>query len=119
LLENGHLLDGLRNADTTYKSFQEMDWNGKVVWEYTDNRPGYSPHHDFLRIFNPKLQAYTTLYIAWRTISNAEAIAAGCDPARGPYDGATIDAIIEVDMDGKSNLGMVVLQSCNSGHRAG
>ena len=101
LLESGNLLDGLRNPDNTYNAFQEMDWEGKVVWDYADNRQGYSPHHDFLRIFNRKLGEYTTLYIAWKSISNDEAIAAGCDPAGAPYDGATIDAIVEVDMAGK------------------
>ena len=100
LLDNGHLLDALKDDPSGFQGFQELDWDGNVVWEYHEKRPGYAPHHDWERIYNKALKAYTTLYIANRLISNDEAIAAGCDPAKGPYDGAQMDAIIEVDMKG-------------------
>ena len=33
-------------------------------------------------------------------ITHEEAIAVGCDPANGPYDGAQLDSIVEIDMRG-------------------
>jgi len=100
LLENGNLLDASRDDPSGFQGFKELAWEGNVVWEYTETRQGYAPHHDFMRIFNQQLNAYTTLYIANKSISHDEAIAAGCDPADGPYDGAQMDAIVEIDMDG-------------------
>ncbi|MCX7011386.1 MAG: aryl-sulfate sulfotransferase [Candidatus Sumerlaeota bacterium] len=100
LLDNGHLLDATKDDPSGFGGFQELDWDGNVVWEYTEKREGYSPHHDWQRIVNPALNAPTTIYIANRSISNEEAIAAGCDPANGPYDGAQMDTIVEIDMDG-------------------
>jgi len=124
LLSNGHILDATRDDPSGFQGFQEVDWDGKVVWRYTEKRKDYAPHHDWVRIFNKKLNAYTTLYIANRTITHEQAIAAGCDPAKGPYSardqqrgrggkggkggggrgrggGAPqVDAVVEVDMDG-------------------
>ena len=100
LLENGNLLDASRDGPSGFQGFKELDWDGNVVWEYCENRSAYAPHHDFVRIFNPKLNQYTTMYIANKSISHDEAIAAGCDPAKGPYDGVQMDAIVEIDMEG-------------------
>jgi len=100
LLENGNVMDTAGAGDAGFQAFRELDWDGKIVWEYSEPREGYSPHHDFRRIFNKKLKAYTTLYIANKSVSHDEAIAAGCNPDNGPYDGSSVDAIIEVDMDG-------------------
>lgn len=100
LLENGHLLSAVTDATLGLKGFQELDWEGNVVWEYWERREEYDPHHDFIRIFNTKLNAYTTLYIANKSITHDEAIAAGCDPDHGPYDGSQMDAVVEVDMQG-------------------
>jgi len=99
LLENGHLLDATRDDPSGFRGFRELDWDGKVVWEYTETRKGYAPHHDWVRIFNKKLNAYTTLYIANRAVTREQALAAGCDPARVKRD-ASVDAIVEIDMDG-------------------
>jgi len=60
-----------------------VDWDGKTVWEYTEKREDYAPHHDWVRIFNKKLNAPTTLYIANKTISHDQAIAAGRRPEEG------------------------------------
>ena len=99
LLESGHLLDAVTSG-TGYSGFRELDWSGNVVWEYLEPRSGYHPHDDFARIFDPELNAYATLYIAAKDLTHAQCIAAGCDPAEGPYDGAQADAIVEVDMAG-------------------
>ena len=66
LLDNGHLPDASKDDPSGFGGFVELDWDGNVVWEYPENRPGYSPHHDWVRIFNKKLNAPTTLYIAER-----------------------------------------------------
>ena len=100
LLPSGGVLDASRDDPSGFGGFTEVDWDGKVVWQYTESRTNYAPHHDFCRIFNPKLQAYTTLYIANKSISQDQAIAAGCDPADGPYTGSQMDAIVEVDASG-------------------
>lgn len=99
-LDNGNLLDASTDDPSHGAGFIELDWDGNTVWEYHEDRDDYEPHHDFVRIFNTNLNAYTTLYIANKTITHAQAIAAGCDPANGPYDGAQADAVVEVDMSG-------------------
>jgi len=100
LLENGNLLDATRDDPSGFQGFQEVDWSGKEVWRYTETREGYAPHHDWVRIHNTALDAPTTLYIANRSITHDQAIAAGCDPRNGPYRGAQMDAVVEIDMDG-------------------
>ncbi|MCK4884454.1 aryl-sulfate sulfotransferase, partial [Candidatus Bathyarchaeota archaeon] len=97
LLENGNILDVDTNG---FRGFLELDWDGNRVWEYNETRERYHPHHDFVRIFNPKLNEYTTMYIANKDLTHDECISAGCDPLDGPYDNSQIDAIVEVDIDG-------------------
>ncbi|MBP7864835.1 MAG: aryl-sulfate sulfotransferase [Acidobacteria bacterium] len=100
LLDDGHILDAASDDPSGFSGFKELDWNGSTAWSYLETRSTYAPHHDFARVFNPKLQAWTTMYIANKTVTQAQAIAAGCDPANGPYDGAQADAIVEVDAGG-------------------
>ncbi|MCU0780451.1 MAG: aryl-sulfate sulfotransferase, partial [Akkermansiaceae bacterium] len=97
LLDSGHVLDW--NASTP-TGLRELDWNGNLAWQHTEARSTYHPHGDFKRIYNPKLGAYTTLFLANKDLTAAECIAAGCDPADAPYSGAQVDAIVEVDMSG-------------------
>ena len=40
------------------------DWDGNILWQYEETRENYHPHHDAVPIFNPKLNAYTTMMIA-------------------------------------------------------
>jgi hypothetical protein len=113
-LENGHLLDAMQDDPSSFKGFQELDWEGHVVWTYEETRPNHAPHHDFVRIFNSKLNAPTTLYISGKTITREMALEIGIDPANAPSAGGEgnrggrlakggktmVDAIVEVDMDG-------------------
>ncbi|MEI6502564.1 MAG: aryl-sulfate sulfotransferase [Armatimonadota bacterium] len=101
LLENGNLLDAGRDDPSGFGGFKEVDWDGKTVWEYTEKRPDYFPHHDWVRIFNKQLNAPTTLYIANKNISNEQALAAGANPKYAPYREGQMDAVVEVDMSGK------------------
>ncbi len=94
LLDNGNLF---ARGDA---GFQEVDWDGNIVWSYQDTRPNYQPHHDYVRGLNPKLGEMTTFYIANRDVSQEECVAMGCDPAND-YTGAQIDTIVEVNMDGE------------------
>ena len=91
---NGHLLDQGGN-----KSYMELDWDSKVIWSYQEKRNDYNPHHDWVRNFNPKLNEWTTMYIANKSVSQEQAIAAGANP-RGNYEGSQVDCIVEVDMNG-------------------
>jgi len=100
LLENGNVLDASKDDPSGFQGFKEVDWDGRTVWEYTEKRADYAPHHDWVRIFNKKLNAPTTLYIANKSISYANAVAAGGDPKKVSMDGGQMDAIVEVDMQG-------------------
>ncbi len=101
LLTNGNVLDASNNDPSGFSGFKEVDWNGSNVWSYLETRTNYAPHHDFLRMFNPKLNAYTTLYIANKSVSSNQCIDAGCNPAYGQnYSTAQMDALVEVDMSG-------------------
>ncbi len=100
LLDNGNVLDASKDDPSGFGGLTEVDWNGSTVWSYTETRTNYVPHHDFVRIYNPKLGTNTTLYIANKTITSNQCIAAGCNPASGAYTNAQMDAIVEVDMAG-------------------
>jgi hypothetical protein len=101
LLDNGNVLDASKDDPSGFSGFREVTWDGRTVWEYTETRAGYAPHHDWVRIFNRKLNAPTTLYIANRPISEEQALAAGADPKKGPYRDGQMDAVVEVDMQGR------------------
>ncbi len=101
LLANGNVLDASKDDPSGFGGLKEVDWSGAAVWSYTETRANYVPHHDFTRIFNPKLHAYTTLYIANKTVTSNQCIAAGCNPAYARnYTNAQMDAIVEVDTSG-------------------
>ena len=100
LLESGRLLDW-KTSGGAVVGLKEVDWTGATVWEYVESRSTYHPHGDFKRIYDPKLGAWATLYLANRDVTAAQCIAAGCDPADAPFDGAQVDTIVEVDTTGK------------------
>jgi len=106
LLPNGHLLhccfthaQGFTRGGEGGR-LEEFDWEGNLVWAFDFATDRYLSHHDWVRIFNKKINAFTTLYIANRSVSREQAIAAGCDPERGLPRDASVDAIVEVDMNG-------------------
>lgn len=100
LLDDGSILDASRSDPSSYGGFTQVSWNGSTVWSYAETRTNYLPHHDFARIYNKKLGTNTTLYIANKTVSYAQCIAAGCNPASGLYTNGQMDAIVEIDMAG-------------------
>ncbi len=102
LLEDGTLLRGTVNRAAGEKgaTYQRLDWDGKVLWQYKDPRENYRAHHDFRMIWNPKLKAKTLMFVSSREISHEVAIALGCDPALSGDYNTEPDGIVEVDMDG-------------------
>lgn len=100
LLDNGNLLDATKADPSGFSGFKELDWYGNTIWEYTEKRTTCFPHHDWTRIYNKKLQAYTTLYIANKSATKAQVLAAGANPTGGSYADVQLDAIVEVDMSG-------------------
>jgi hypothetical protein len=97
--EAGTLLDALGGNPSNSNVWKELDWNGNVVWQYTETRSGYYPHHDFAKIYNPKLGDSTFIYIANKDLTSQQCLDAGCDAAN-TYTGAQMDVIVEVDMQG-------------------
>jgi len=100
LLDDGSVLDASKDDVSGFGGFVQVAWDGTTVWSYLETRSNYMPHHDFTRIFNPKLGSNTTLYIANKTITSNQCIAVGCDPSSGSYTNAQMDTIVEVDMGG-------------------
>jgi len=99
LLPDGNILDSA-GGGAGGAGWKEMDWDGKIVWAYYEKRPGYFPHHDYEKIYNPKLKQETFMYIANKSVTQDEAIALGADPKTGPYSGGQMDTLIEVDLQG-------------------
>jgi hypothetical protein len=98
--DNGNLLDAVGGNPSSQNSWQELDWNGNVVWQYTETRSNYHGHHDFAKIYNPKLGDSTFIYIANKDYTSQQCLDAGCDPAN-TYTNPQMDVIVEVDRQGK------------------
>jgi hypothetical protein len=102
LLENGNLLRGaaLPNSPVKFGGasglIQEIDWDGKVVWEYKNHTPTSVQHHTFCRMPNGN-----TLVLCWEKKTREEAIAKGRKPETVKEDGLSPDYIQEVNRDGK------------------
>ena len=97
--EAGTLLDAVGGDPSNSNQWKELDWNSAVVWSYTETRTNYHPHHDFEKIYNPKLGDSTFIYIANKDLTATQCLNAGCDPSHS-YTGAQMDAIVEVDRSG-------------------
>ena len=98
--EAGTLLDAVGPDAANQNTFKELDWNGNVVWQYTESRSKYHCHDDFVKIYNSKLGDSTFIYIANKDLTSAECIAKGCD-ATQTYTNPQMDAIVEVNRQGK------------------
>ena len=58
LTETGSVIFGLSTAGPAYageRALLELDWDGNLVWDFSDPREGYRYHHDFARIWNNHL----------------------------------------------------------------
>ena len=102
--EGGTLLDAVGGDPSNSNVWKELDWNGNTVWTYTEKRSNYHPHHDFVKIYNPKLGDSTFMYIANKDYAAAQCLAAGANPANAPggtYSGVQLDVVVEVNRAGK------------------
>ncbi|MCX6268031.1 MAG: aryl-sulfate sulfotransferase [Bacteroidetes bacterium] len=97
--DGGTLLDAVGGNPSNQNLWKELDWNGTTVWQYAETRSNYHGHHDFAKIYNPKLGDSTFIYIANKDLTAQQCLNAGCDPAHD-YTGAQMDAVVEVDMQG-------------------
>ncbi len=97
--EAGTLLDAVGGNPSSQNSWKELDWDGNTVWQYTETRSNYHGHHDFAKIYNPKLGDSTFIYIANKDLTSQQCLDAGCDPAN-TYTNPQMDAIVEVDRQG-------------------
>ncbi|MEI6175759.1 MAG: DUF1566 domain-containing protein [Verrucomicrobiota bacterium] len=111
LQDDGSILDASTDDPSGFGGFKIVSWDGVTTWSYTESRSTYHPHHDFTRVFNKKLNAYTVLYIANKDFTQAELIAAGANPATTPSTGGQMDALVEVD-----STGTVVWEWCFFDH---
>jgi hypothetical protein len=99
--EGGTLLDAVGGDPSNSNVWKELDWNGNVVWTYTEKRSNYHPHHDFVKLYNPKLGDSTFMYIANKDYTAAQCLAAGANPASSTYVGVQLDVVVEVNRAGR------------------
>jgi hypothetical protein len=99
LLDDGHLL-AISRLDDNPTFFgggiggriQELDWDGKVVWDWTLSTETQITHHDVERMPNGHV-----LVIVWERIDAPAAIALGRDPEALGKPGWWVDAVLEVE----------------------
>lgn len=99
LWEDGTLFTG--GGGPTYTKW---DMNGNKIWTVSETRtdltkPGYyKTHHDSSRVFNKKLGRDTVIYVANKSLTHDEVIAAGANPAwKASYTGSEMDCLVERD----------------------
>ena len=98
LLDNGHLLRcGQEDPNPHFHGggiggrIQELDWDGKVVWEYVLATAELTLHHDVKRMENGNLLA-----IAWEHHSPEEARSRGRDADELNDEGLWSDVVLEI-----------------------
>jgi hypothetical protein len=99
LLDNGNLLRGVRINDHPRffgggiaGRLQELDWDGKVVWDTTLANDARVLHHDVEVMPNGHLLA-----IVWEHVPFEGAVELGRDPAHTSPKGWWPDAVVELE----------------------
>ncbi len=99
LLPNGHLLRGARDPEMlgfktggTGGILQELDWEGRVVWEWKLSDAGHVLHHDI-----EVLPSGNVLVLAWDVKTPAEARRAGRRIDQIPEQGLWPDVVLEIE----------------------
>lgn len=108
LLENGNLLTTVKVANTeitlggTGGKLELYNWDGNLIWEYTYSTNLLSQHHETLPLPNGNI-----LILAVTTMTEAEAIQAGRDPAK-IIDGKFYnEQIIEIEPVGANQANVI------------
>jgi hypothetical protein len=98
LLPNGHLLRNGRDPDLknfraggTGGIFQQLDWDGQVVWEWTLSSEERVQHHDIEPLPNGNILA-----LGWEVKTPEECARAGRRPDLIPENGLWPDFIVEI-----------------------
>jgi hypothetical protein len=104
LLENGYLLRtmNLAGSGTAGGGFQEIAWDGTVVWEYEYYSDDYLQHHDIEPLPNGHV-----LVLAREYKTAAEMIAAGRDPLSLNVGEVFLEHIVEVEPTGPTTGNIV------------
>jgi len=99
LLPNGNLLRGARDPEALgFRAggaggiVQELDWDGKLVWEWRLSEAKRILHHDIEPLPNGNLLA-----IGWETKSREEALRAGRRPDALPEKGLHPEFVVEIE----------------------
>ncbi len=99
MLPNGNLLRCARKPENPRFHgggiggwIHELDWDGKVVWEYELANAQLTQHHDMARMPNGNL-----LVIAWEYHGPEEAAERGRDPRFRHKEGLWSDVILEIE----------------------
>jgi len=103
LQDNGNLARGGRDPEAPVFSgggqggwFQELTWDGELVWQYRFSSTDSLTHHDVAIMPNGNFLA-----IAWEAWTVDEAIAAGRNPDIIPKAGLWPDWIVELQPQGR------------------
>lgn len=108
LLENGNLLRAGRiaNADINFGGVggkvELFDWDGNLLWEYTYSTTTESQHHDVFPMPNGNV-----LMLAVTTMTQAEAIQAGRNPADIAQGKLFNEQILELQPTGLNTANIV------------
>ncbi len=99
LLPSGNLLRAARLEDNTVFQgggiggrIQEIDWEGKVVWDYRLSDEERCQHHDLEPLPNGRF-----LCIVWERLSREDALLFGRDPESLGPSGLWPDAVLELE----------------------
>ena len=121
-VDNAYLVPRIQPDGTIWSGGRIQDWDSNILWNYNpaadSGRSNTTIHHGWQRMWNKKLNQWTMLLVVNRHRTQAEALAAGGDPAinyvpdarclttPGQATGgsaacrvAGIDYLIEVDMN--------------------
>ncbi|MDF1545977.1 MAG: aryl-sulfate sulfotransferase [bacterium] len=103
LLENGDLLRNEGGANRLLK----YDWDGNVIWDWSDPDPSYGMHHDIAPMPNGNVLILVRDY---RPI--AEAIADGKDTVGIPDDTIWAEMVLEIQQTGPTSGDIVWRWTC-------
>ena len=82
--------------------FQEFDWNGGLVWDFTYANATMLPHHDFTRLPNGNI-----VMLVQQKKTAAEAIAAGRIPSSVEGTDVRPDSLFEIKPTGETTAEVV------------
>jgi hypothetical protein len=103
LLDNGHLFRTCEaeNLNERFRGpaksgrFQELDWDGNIVWDFVYHSEQRMPHHDAIKLPNGNV-----LMICWEMIEADEAVAQGVPADAMKESHLQPDCLVEIKPTG-------------------